>query len=237
MKSFVLWILLAFAPTVAFAQSEIQYPGANGLSNPVLPSQGGSGVAALPLVQTKCQSDVTNGAVTANEVTIVSLLLPTAFTMTSGGGMTYDIGTADASHPTDIGIYYCSAPGATGVLVEDIGAQDISGTGARFSAWMTNASCTGSLAPGGLCTGNLTGTYPTLAAYPNASANGLPGYYMWAITSTASTITYASCNGVTDIGWFAAATSGTSASGVLPATFTCPSQAINTSRGAFVGLN
>lgn len=211
--------------------------GTISLSIPVSNANGGTGVSSAPLVQTKCQTSATNGAITANQVTIVPLSLMVPATITATGGMTYGIGTADGANPSDVGIYYCSGFSTSGTLVNDIGAQLISGTGTRFSLWMTNARCTGAGTPGSLCTGAGTGTYPTLATYPSASQNVLPGYYLMAFTSAASTLTYTSCTGVTDLGWFGTSTSGVSASGILPATFTCPALSMNSGRGAFLGLN
>jgi hypothetical protein len=167
-------------------------------------------------------------AVTANTLLTASMIATSPFTINNG--MYFKLGTGDGSNNSDIGFYYCGATGTgTCNLIDDIGAQHISSTSNQSVAYTTNAACTGSLAPGGLCTGVGTGTYPTLPATEP------PGYYVWAATSVAGTATFQFCNNAqADIGWFARSTAYSSSSGgTLPATISAPSFAITANNSAF----
>jgi hypothetical protein len=148
------------------------------------------------------------------------------FTLTSKG-LTYKLGTADGAHLSDIGLYYCATPGSsTCALIEDIGAQDLSSNAYTTVAYQTNAGCSAAGAPGGLCTGSGTGSYPTLPV------NEPPGFYIWAATSAATTATFTVCNGGGDTGWFAALTNVVGGvAGALPPTISSPAWTYTVSAG------
>jgi hypothetical protein len=190
-------------------------------------ARGGFGVATYPGFRGFCVSTGVS-AVTSNTLLTASFIAAAPFTINNG--MYFKLGTGDGSNNSDVGFYYCGTTGSgTCALIDDIGAQHISSTANQSVAFTTNASCTGSLAPGGLCTGNGTGTYPTLPAIEP------PGYYVWAATSVAGTATFQFCNNAqADIGWFARSTAYSSSSGgTLPATITSPSFAITANNSAF----
>jgi hypothetical protein len=190
-------------------------------------SKGGFGVSTYPGFRGFCVSTGVS-AVSANTLLTASFIAQTPFTINNG--MYFKLGTGDGSNNSDVGFYYCGTSGTgTCNLIDDIGAQHISSTSNQSVAFTTNASCTGNLAPGGLCTGNGTGTYPTLPAIEP------PGYYVWAATSTAATATFQFCNNAqADIGWFARATNYSSSSGgTLPATISAPTFAITANNSAF----
>jgi hypothetical protein len=149
---------------------------------------------------------------TANTLMVEAFYLPTSITFTKF--QTW-VSTLDAAHAYDVGLYT-----SAGTLLVDTGAQALSATGVFSSVFQTNAACTANHTPAQCCSGSSSGSCLSTVTLS-------PGLYWLAWTGNSAVAAFnclsASANAAIVPGF--AATTGTSASGILPSTFTPPSLA------------
>lgn len=158
--------------------------GSGPTTNPVSVAQGGSGSATLGGFW--LPTTVVTGAQLTQNVLLLDCAWSSAFT--AQWRFTYFINTADSANKYDVCLYslpiaFGAGTASAGTLVTDIGAQTGSSTAlTRTVAPLQNAGCTGANAPSNLCTGNTTGTLPTLPF------NEPAGYYCIGSTTNSSTM-------------------------------------------------
>lgn len=155
-------------------------------------AQGGSGSSTLGGFW--LPPTVVTGAVLGQNVLLLDCTWSPGFS--AQWRFSYFINTADSANKYDVCLYslpsaFGAGTASAGTLVTDIGAQTGSSTAlTRTIAPLQNAGCTGANAPSNLCTGDGTGTLPTLPF------NEPAGYYCigWTTNSTTMKIGDASGN-------------------------------------------